>query len=440
MNQTLTRVTAGTATVSPGIIRSAEPAQNLWRTAVTTLVIIDFLVLLGHASAFYLDLGLGTGTAAQLDANLLVCIAFSIFFVKKEHRSNSIDAGFLFAVLAFTLVVLARSFAGEEKLAEPFPDAIRHAMLVPLPIISFAFVCPRILSQKNYLIIFTAILAIFSSHAILSAWLCLSDTHVILNHDLSRFEGRAPALFGSPGTLLTGLAWNPNALGASLLLLPSLAAMLEHKASSRTAKTAARIAFILTCTQMILTFSRATIATAFAAITLWVALSRRSPRAAKWISATLLLLGGIFLLSQLAIIESDPSLEARQKVWESCLSQISHNLWGCGLPPTGLERLSHNLLLGTTLYFGVPGLILFLLVITILLAKAFTKVSTGSAFHLMALTLLLTVVLHGNAEYCIGQSGLFANSLFWLIAGYLAYTPADSGAHSYPLEKAKVAT
>ena len=148
-----------------------------------------------------------------------------------------------------------------------------------------------------------------------------------------------------------------------------------------------------------------------------------------------LLAGAGFAVWQLLAWRGDKSSYERMEVLQDSLTKIACHPWGMGLPPVGSEQLPHNLILGTTIYFGPIATVLLGLILGWLLCGAIRgrHVVGGeqrrglasnrmkSARKLLLATLIVMVGVHGAVEYCIGHPTLFANSLFWLLAGYAAY-------------------
>ena len=128
------------------------------------------------------------------------------------------------------------------------------------------------------------------------------------------------------------------------------------------------------------------------------------------------------------------------EVLQDSLTKIACNPWGMGLPAVGSEQLPHNLILGTTIYFGPIATVLLWLILGGLLYEAIrgryvvgggeprrvlSSKRIKSARKLLLVMLMAIVAVHGSVEYCIGHPTLFANSLFWLLIGYVACGKAE---------------
>ncbi|MBI5173528.1 MAG: hypothetical protein HY986_11630 [Candidatus Melainabacteria bacterium] len=423
---------------------------SAWRLLATTLVAADLVMLILNQSVLNYRFGLNAITAARLDLNLLLGLSFLYFVIPKaaggsEDRVSEIaasdhvatsppgDKTLLWFIAAYALVLLTvttfTSSSGDLLIN------IKHTLLAILPMFAFGYVCPRIMRRDNYVAIFLILLAIFSAHTLLTIWLCLTNTHSFLGRDITCLVGRAQYVFGQRGQLVTGLTWNPNTLAASLLMLPAIAVETEAIVSAEWLKKMVCASRFLTASHTILTLSRGAILSLVVSFGVWGMLDRMRPRFIRAVCKLGLLAGAGFAVWQLLAWRGDKSSYERMEVLQDSLTKIACHPWGMGLPPVGSEQLPHNLILGTTIYFGPIATVLLGLILGWLLYEAIggRRADSGekrrglasyrmkSARRLLLASLIAMVAVHGAVEYCIGHPTLFANSLFWLLVGYAAY-------------------
>lgn len=423
---------------------------SAWRLLATTLVAANLVMLILNQSVLNYRFGLNAITAAKLDLNLLLGLSFLYFVIPKaaggsEDRVSEVaasdhvatsppgDKTLLWLIAAYALVLLTVTTFTSSS-ADLLMN-IKHTLLAILPIFAFGYVCPRIMRRDNYVAVFLILLAIFSAHTLLTIWLCLTNTHSFLGRDITCLVGRAQYVLGERGQLVTGLTWNPNTLAASLLMLPAIALETEAIVSAEWQKKLVSAARFLTASHTIMTLSRGAILSLVVSFGVWGMLDRMRSRFIRAVCKLGLLAGAGFAIWQLLAWRGDKSSYERMEVLQDSLTKIACHPWGIGLPPVGSEQLPHNLILGTTIYFGPIAAVLLGLILGWVLCGAIRgrlvgggekrgRLSTNhrlkSARKLMLVTLIAMVSVHGSVEYCIGHPTLFANSLFWLVVGYVA--------------------
>ncbi len=342
----------------------------------------------------------------------------------KTGAEVNADRILLTAIALFAIVVLLMVPQSISSGVEPVLAAIRHAFLVFLPIVSFAYICPRVLDRKSYFVVFAIVLFIFFGHALLTIGFCLSNTKMLLYREIARTDGRAPMVFGSMGLFVTGMAWNPNTLAIALMLIPPMAAIAESMVVLRRAKWFYRLTMLITAAHLLLTCSRAASFTLLASSILWIYLSKSGHRS-KAICISVISVVFVFLGFQTLQFGLDPSMQERIRIWCKELSNVVQQPWGHGLPIPTTEQMPHNFVLGTIEYFGLAGLLFLVSIIGLLFLKAIENVKNCSAKQFALITIGIIVVFHGIFEYYIGHPTLFANSLFWLVLGFLTTKTTD---------------
>ena len=428
--------------------------DSAWRLLATTLVAADLVMLILNQSVLNYRFGLNEITAARLDLNLLLGLSFLYFVIPKaaggsEDRVSEVaasdhvaaappgDKTLLWLIAAYALVLLTVTTFTSSS-ADLLMN-IKHTLLAILPIFAFGYVCPRIMRRDNYVAVFLILLALFSAHTLLTIWLCLTNTHSFLGRDITCLVGRAQYVFGQRGQLVTGLTWNPNTLAASLLMLPAIAIETEAIVSAEWQKKLVRASRFLTASHTILTLSRGAILSLVVSFGVWGMLDKMRSRFIRAVCKLGLLAGAGFAVWQLLAWRGDKSSYERMEVLQDSLTKIACHPWGMGLPPVGSEQLPHNLIPGTTIYFGPIATVLLGLILGWLLCGAIRgrHVVGGeqrrglasnrmkSARKLLLATLIAMVVVHGAVEYCIGHPTLLANSLFWLVVGNVAFGKAE---------------
>lgn len=402
---------------------------------VCALVVINLLALIFSKTILDNILMLNSESVAWIDFATHATIVGFAFTLARKHQilgkfrfktGAEVNAdNILLAVMAlFAIVVLAMVPHSISSGVEPVIPAIRHAFLVFLPIISFAYICPRVLDRRSYFVVFATLLFIFWGHSLLTVGFWLSNTKMLLYRDIARADGRAPMVLGSCGMFVTGMAWNPNTLAIALMLIPPMAAIAESMVVTARAKWFYRSTMVITAAHLLLTCSRAASFTLLASSILCIFLSK-SGRLIKTICIPLISVLFVFLVFQTLQFGLDPSMHERIRIWSQEVSNIGHHPWGHGLPLPTTEHMPHSLVLGTIEYFGFAGLVFLTSIIGLLFLKAIENVKRRPADQFALITIGIIVVFHGLFEYYIGHPTLFANSLFWLVLGYLTTTPTD---------------
>ncbi|MBX3076102.1 hypothetical protein KF728_21205 [Candidatus Obscuribacterales bacterium] len=414
--------------IAPSEGRLEESLSEIFvRNFVSVLAIVDLLFLLLCKSALDNALFLTSKGTVYIDLAIHLCIlgadvCLCRINLSYAKRQDPILIGLIsiFALVVFCSVPAAVSL-GVEKL----PNAILHALLVVSPVISYGYICPRILNRRNFMAIFAAVLLVFSMHALLTAGLCISDTTAIAGREIVSDVGRAPVFFGHSGTFVPGLCWNPNTLAIALMMLPAVVPIVLDGCKSSWARLSARVAMILISCHLLLTFSRAAIFSVLLSFALWPLLSASRSRRTVFISMLTIVFLGIFLVQQALNLTSDSSMLARIDIWKNECAGIVLNPWGQGLPALGAERMPHSLILGSLQYFGFQGLFVFSLLLGYQLIKPARSALQSSSSRLLLVFLASVVIVHGTFEYFIGHPLLFANSLFWIMLGYLNLLPLE---------------
>ncbi len=405
------------------------------RVLVCGLVIINLLALIYSKTILDNILRLNTESVAWIDFATHAAILASSFAIAWKHqllgtlrlpKGTEVNADkILLALIAlFATVVLVMVPRSISAGIEPVIPAIRHALLVFIPIISFAYICPRVLDRRSYFVVFATVLFIFFGHSLLTIGFWLSNTKMLFYRDIAKSEGRAPMVLGSSGMFVTGMAWNPNTLAIALMLIPPMAAIAESMVVTARAKLFYRLTMFITAVHLLLTCSRGASVTLLASSILWIYLSK-SGRLFKTICISILALLFGFLVFQTLQFGLDPSMHERIRIWYQALSNIAQNPWGGGLPLPTTEHMPHSLVLGTIEYFGFAGLLFLIAIIGLLFLKSIENLKGCPANQFAVITIGIIVVFHGLFEYYIGHPTLFANSLFWLVLGFLTTKPTD---------------
>jgi hypothetical protein len=394
---------------------------------VSVLVVVDLLFLLLCKSALDNALCLTSAGTVYVDLAIHLCILSAYVFLCRSNvsyakRQDPILIGLIsiFSLSVFSSVPAAVSLGVEE-----LPNAILHALLVVGPIISYGYICPRILNRRNFMAIFAAVLLVFSMHALLTAGLCITGTTAVAGREIVSDVGRAPAFFGHSGTFVPGLCWNPNTLAIALMMLPAVVPIVLDGFKSFLSRLSARVAMILIGCHLLLTFSRAAIFSVLLSFAVWPLLSASRSRRSVYMSVLTIVILGVFLVQQALNLTSDASMLARIDIWKNECAGIVLNPWGQGLPALGAERMPHSLILGSLQYFGLQGLFALSLLLGYQLIKPARSALQSSSSRLLLVFLASVVVVHGTFEYFIGHPLLFANSLFWIMLGYLNLLPLE---------------
>ena len=394
---------------------------------VSVLVVVDLLFLLLCKSALDNALCLTSAGTVYVDLAIHLCILSAYVFLCRSNvsyakRQDPILIGLIsiFSLSVFSSVPAAVSLGVEE-----LPNAILHALLVVGPIISYGYICPRILNRRNFMAIFAAVLLVFSMHALLTAGLCITGTTAVAGREIVSDVGRAPAFFGHSGTFVPGLCWNPNTLAIALMMLPAVVPIVLDGFKSFLSRLSARVAMILIGCHLLLTFSRAAIFSVLLSFAVWPLLSASRSRRSVYMSVLTIVILGVFLVQQALNLTSDASMLARIDIWKNECAGIVLNPWGQGLPALGAERMPHSLILGSLQYFGLQGLFALSLLLGYQLIKPARIALRSSSSRLLLVFLASVVLVHGTFEYFIGHPLLFANSLFWIMLGYLNLLPLE---------------
>jgi hypothetical protein len=80
----------------------------------------------------------------------------------------------------------------------------------------------------------------------------------------------------------------------------------------------------------------------------------------------------------------------------------------------------------------VQGLITISFIIGIFVRDALINISHDSGKQLILVTMICTLFVYGGLEYFIGVPAQFADSLFWLVLGYLAYAAKSLPSPEHP--------
>lgn len=388
---------------------------------VSVLVVVDLLFLLLCKSALDNALFLTSAGTVYVDLAIHLCILGAYVFLCRSNLSYAKrqDPILIGLISIFSLAVLSSVPAAVSLGVEELLNAILHALLVVGPIVSYGYICPRILNRRNFIAIFAAVLLVFSMHALLTAGLCITDTTAVAGREIVSDVGRAPAFFGQAGTFVPGLCWNPNTLAIALMMLPAVVPIVLDGCKSSWARLSARCAMILVGCHLLLTFSRAAVFSVLLSFAVWPLVSASRSRRSVFLSVLSIVILGVFLVQQALNLTSDASMLARIDIWKNECAGIVLNPWGQGLPALGAERMPHSLILGSLQYFGFQGLFALSLLLGYQLIKPARSALQSSSSRLLLVFLASVVIVHGTFEYFIGHPLLFANSLFWIMLGYL---------------------
>lgn len=281
-----------------------------------------------------------------------------------------------------------------------------------LTVLSFAYFGPRLFKEFDYRFIFTSYIVTVFFHTGLTIYFAATDTNQFLGEYISNGQGKQPSWL--PKVLLgtDGIFGNPNATAAISLFAPLLALFLANSTKSRTLRIFFRTAAFAIGFGILLTNSRAAIATlVLASLPL---LSRRLAKLQLPILAATIV-GGISIL-----FFSPELLKDRLAIWTYFISETSSNqfLFGYGFLGLEFEKYSpHNFLIANFAYFGFIGLTLIL---GVLIAAGRLILSIRNKNEISSLLLLLISVLfvHGMVEFVITYPRFPTNSMFWLVLGY----------------------
>jgi hypothetical protein len=98
--------------------------------------------------------------------------------------------------------------------------------------------------------------------------------------------------------------------------------------------------------------------------------------------------------------------------------------------------MPHSLILGSLQYFGFQGLFALSLLLGYQLIKPARIALQSSSSRLLLVFLASVVIVHGTFEYFIGHPLLFANSLFWIMLGYLNLLALEDAREAAAVEAA----
>jgi O-antigen ligase len=300
-----------------------------------------------------------------------------------------------------------------------------EALLIPLNFLTFWLAVPGLLGGAEYLRLFRWLTALIATAAALAIGLGLAHATSFLGFPLAVIPEHR-----GEGLSLLGIFPHHNVAGTFLEFFPALLIYLFLALKpSRASHILLTVMGGLIGINLMLCFSRS--AQCVVALSLLPALglvwrSRwRMHLFALGVAAVAVGLTGILRQPRLSeYVHLGWGLLGRDSYWRETWAQASLRPWtGYGLFNATTQRgqTPHNIFLSHLLYFGMPGLGLFVAVLAAAGRTAWVRLrGTGlgdPAWLLISLT--AAVLLQGLIEYFISYPLFFANSLFLLISGFL---------------------
>jgi hypothetical protein len=309
-----------------------------------------------------------------------------------------------------------------------------EAFLTPLTIFSLGWAVPRALPGKSYKLIFMMVLAFFTVHTALTAYLVATNTHLLFGQELCCENGRPFLYLGKRGGLFTGIFLNPNALASYLMLLPAVAftmcAQMQQKWRKPLMASGALLAL-----HLLLLMSRSASLTMLAAPLAACLLSKGAIRGRKLLASVGFLSAFAYACCLLIWWQQDNTLALRSMIWGAFVESVIEYPYGLGWNGLSvIEQNPHNLLMANLVYFGVAGCISLLAILSLMTLKAVQVCRQERTLVMLGLSLAAVLIIHQSLEYVVTYPTLFSNSLFWLLLGYLQIRAAASTKE--PLESA----
>jgi len=377
---------------------------------------------------------------------VFICVPVALFLLRKakyrdlgqSNRSWSIGA---YLVGAYGLIVFNSSMPSINDFG-----SFTQVFLVSATIFSLTFCVPRVMNSSGYCLTISAILCVMVLHSLLTFYLMLSGTEQVFHRDITGGAGREKFFFGITLPRINGLFKNANAIGSFLMYWPGI---LLSAPTFSLPPLAQWISLAVISLALTLSFSRAAELTVLLGLAV-PALAHRKSAPFKSALACLALavttavvlwptfepavhssglakisIGSPLYQSQSRANEAKEPLIERNKIWIDMMEQTAGTrLKGAGLMNVEYHGLSpHNFLLANLVYFGLPGLGLILSILAVCAWQLVKRVRTYPALLPAAGTIIAVVLLHGQAEYVLTHPLFFSNSMFWLLLGFVCFSP-----------------
>lgn len=336
-------------------------------------------------------------------------------------------------------------------------DRMCELILSPLTMAALFLCVPAILERRHYRAIFLLFSAVLALHTLCVAWIMCTKNPMFFGQQVIDRTNGHPKLFGRillPNT--DGIFLSANGIGSFLALFPAIL-LSEFLSAPRRLRAPLAVTNAIICVGLLLSFCRAAQASVLVGLLLpaFVFL-KKTPVKRMLVCAAILLMtvlacfpdryqwvylkssigahaAGPDALHQVTAFVAHTVTTRRTEIWLAFLRDWqAHPIFGYGLLGIDYRGLGpHNFLLANLVYFGIPGLVL----LVALLSAAARQVVVRLQNHRELLVpiaggLGAFIIVHGAAEYSITYPVYFANSVFWLLLGYACFTPLGETADS----------
>ncbi len=331
-------------------------------------------------------------------------------------------------------------------------DRACELILSPLTMAALFLCVPAILQRRHYRAIFLLFSAILALHTLCVAWIMSTKEPMFFGQQVIDRTNGHPKIFGRihlPNT--DGIFLSANGIGSFLALFPAIL-LSEFLTAPRRFKAPLMVTNAIICIGLLLSFCRAAQASVLVGFLFpAIMFMKKTPIKRMVVCVVLLLLTvlacfpdryqWVYIKTSIGVHAAGPDAlhdvtafvahtvtTRRTEIWLAFLRDWqAHPLLGYGLLGIDYRGLGpHNFLLANLVYFGIPGLVL----LVALLSVAAKQIAGRLRDHRELLVpiaggLAAFILVHGAVEYSITFPLYFANSLFWLLLGYACFTPLD---------------
>lgn len=385
-----------------------------------TILIIAHLFLLLTRGSLLVDFFIPCcGNVPQIILLASVCILYKLFFASKRNFSQ--DKILLFWCIAYGAIAVIST------LQSPYTsNTLYLSILAGLNLVALVYCLPKMITKAHYRIIFSAIAAVFVAHAAAELYLIINQSSTFMGRDILWEHGRLKAFpFLKPYT--GGLYTNPNTIACYLILMPAILVHLFHETKNKLERATIVISIFLLLVSLLITFSRASLITAFLGLLPLPVIFLRNRGVPYWLSTTVILVGGglayVYLQHQ-TTLPHPFYLSGRNELWSDFQSIVRHSGFiGSGMFAVSSGGLTpHNFWMANLVYLGVGGFTCMLGWSLCLLRRSLRTLYLYRHIKIVVLfsALFAFIGVYGLQEYAFTYPLFFANSLSLILIGYLA--------------------
>ncbi len=325
-------------------------------------------------------------------------------------------------------------------------------VLSPLTMAALFLCLPAILERRHYRSIFLMFSAVLALHTLCVAWIICTKNPMFFGQQVIDRTNGHPKILGRihlPNT--DGIFISANGIGSFLALFPAIL-LSEFLAAPHKFKAPLAVTNAIVCLGLMLSFCRAAQASVLVGflVPAFVFL-KKTPIKRVVVCAVILLLTvlacfpdryqWVFIKSSIGAHAAGPDAlqnttafvvhtvtTRRTEIWMAFLKYWqAQPILGYGLLGIEYQGLGpHNFLLANLVYFGIPGLVLLVALLSLAMRQIVARMREHRELLVpIAGGLGAFMLVHGSAEYSITFSVYFANSVFWLLLGYACFTPLE---------------